>query len=253
MRIFVLALLALVLTACGGGGSSDSGSSSSSSFTVTAIDGYLSSAEVYVDRNGDGVAGSDELIGSTDINGQIVLDNVNKAYPIIIRAVAGITRDSDYSDAIAENYEMVSSAGKTVVTPFTTLSYLYDIPMDEVLKKLDPDGSLGLDVETISGDYASINTNKGVVSQALARSMAKALKDEISNNKDSGSQTTNTLDSYVNSIVTTLATQVAAAANIADDLNETVITIVTNSEGAVIPTTTFTTALDAASSGSGSS
>ena len=259
MRILILALLALLLTACGGSGgssnssTSSSSSSSSSSFTVTAIDGYLSSAEVYLDRNGDGIAGSDELVGSTDINGQIVLDSANKAYPVIIRAVAGITYDSDYTDPISENYEMVSAAGNTVVTPFTTLSYIYDIPMDEVVKKLDPDGSLGLDVDTISGDYVAIDTDVGVVTQALARSVAGVFEDEIANNMDTGLPTTDTLDSYVDSIVTTLDTQVAAASHIANDLNETVITVQTNSEGIVIPTTTSTTAINSASSGSSGS
>ena len=248
-KISLTLLISITLTACGG--SSDSSSSNatnssdtdsstdSNSFTVTAIDGYLSSAEVYVDRDGDGIADSDELVGSTDSNGQIILDSENEVYPIIIRAVAGITRDSDYSGTIAENYEMVSTAGSPVVTPFTTMAYLKDMTMEELVTELDPNGTLGLTAGDISGDYALTSNDVDVTVQALARSIAGVLTEEVSDNAET------TLDTYVESIVETVETQVLASSDVASDLGTMVITVESNN-GVVTPTTTTTTALESA-------
>jgi len=237
--------MALFLTACGGGSSESSSSTSStteaetSSKTYYAVDGRLGFADGYADMNTNGVADSGEYVGTTQEDGSLVLDSSYSTYPIIFKAIAGVTKDADYEGTITESYEMVAPAGQTVITPFTTLAHLNNMTMEDVLAQVDPDGTLGLDLETISGDYTLVDSDLGVTTQALARSLAKALTEELADNSET------TLDSYVESIVETLETQVSASSDIASDLATMVITVESNN-GVMTPAVTTTTALESA-------
>ena len=82
-RLCSTAFLVFVLSACGGGGGSSSNAGGTSSAktkptTITVIDGYIQGATVCVDKNNNGVCEDGETKGTTDVNGKVTLDTVNR-------------------------------------------------------------------------------------------------------------------------------------------------------------------------------
>lgn len=164
------------------GSSSVSGSSSS---TITVIDGYLGYAEVYSDSNEDGIPDDTEYVGTTNIDGEIDLSSGERAYPIIAKAIADITEDSD-TGIVTQSYEMIASTGATVISPYTTLAYLYDVSMDSLIEDyLDSDQTLGLSASELSGDFMSLSSEQGQITQLLARSIRASLQSTIVDNLNS--------------------------------------------------------------------
>ena len=113
--------IVMALTGCGGDNSSNTPSTSTSTstltpstFTVTAIDGYLSSANVY--------AGEDCLdkIGTTNAKGQVKIDNKHKDLKICIKAIQGQTIDATRGP-VQHSFELKAPAGYDVVSPMTDL------------------------------------------------------------------------------------------------------------------------------------
>lgn len=218
--------------------SSELSSADSDSYTLTAIDGYLSGAEVYIDWNKDGIADSDELTGTTDSNGQIELENEAIDYPVIVRAIADSTVDSDSGNTVSDTYEMIADAGASVATPYTTLSYLYDVDFDELVTVLDPNGTIGLDSTTISGDYAALEID---VAQVLARSLALILKETIAKNYDTDTVGITALDTYVEVIVDTLEEESYSSDSLIvfeKDSDDNVVAVVVTTVGSSMNTDT---------------
>ncbi|PKH01319.1 hypothetical protein CXF72_17405 [Psychromonas sp. MB-3u-54] len=154
--------LASILTACGG--SSDS--TDTGSTTYTAIDGYLSAADVYV-LSPDG--STETFIGETDANGQIQILNEYEDYTVIVRVIAGQTSDSDTAGFVTKSYEMRGTEDSTVVTPFTTLASI------NVMTLTDLAAELQLDEADVGGDY--VNTPDGKA-HLVARTLAALLDDD---------------------------------------------------------------------------
>lgn len=172
-RKFLLATLCLPgLVACGGSNSStDDDTETSTDTTITVIDGYLQSAQVYVDSNQDGVADSDEYIGETDENGEIVITAEQSAYPIIADVVVGTTSDSDRIGVVTRSYTLASDAGNVVVTPYTTLAFHSDYSLTDIANELD------LNSNNLSGNYVSLKStasrkNSSTKIHAVARGLA---------------------------------------------------------------------------------
>ena len=166
LKISVLAsTIALALAGCNSDGSStgtsDSGSagtgdssSASGAYTLQAIDGYLVNAEVYadIDQNGT-LSDSDKMLGTTGENGTFTVESDYQDYPIIIKAIAGQTFDTDTAGTLTSNVELIAEKGSAVVTPFSTYAVKTGKTLDEVAAELQ------MDVSMISSDYIASKSN----------------------------------------------------------------------------------------------
>ncbi|WP_234497665.1 hypothetical protein [Vibrio maritimus] len=170
-------LSAIVLSGCGGSNNEDVVNQGR---TITVIDGYLENALVCVDRNNNGVCDEGELIGSTNSNGQFTIPTADQDYPVIIRSIAGQTKDLDRIGYLTQSYEMTASSSSSVVTPFTTLANANDMSVEDLAAELEFDESV------ISGDYVSLKqdadqSKDAIMAHALARSLVQELPTESAN------------------------------------------------------------------------
>ncbi|WP_310735993.1 thrombospondin type 3 repeat-containing protein [Pseudoalteromonas sp. SG45-2] len=135
LRLFFLCVSINTLLACGGGESSDSSQPIEKSpetvtqtYTITAIDGYLRSAVVWLDLNNNGRQDTDEPSTITQANGKGVLtlsSEINpEDYSVILFAEEGKTFDESLNRVINENFILASPKGEQVISPLTTLVYL---------------------------------------------------------------------------------------------------------------------------------
>ena len=207
--LIAASIIAFLVTGCGGGSSSTDSSGSissapenpsstpenpsstpdiSSSINIKAIDGYLSEADVYIDRNLNSISDPNELLSDkTDSNGDVSISSEDAKYPVIIRSVAGQTIDVDSAGYVTETKEMIAPAGYEVVTPFTTIAYLQGKDMAQLAIELN------LSEDLIKGDYVAKNKRasrsddeKKASKKAhlFARSLMKELKDRIKGTHD---------------------------------------------------------------------
>lgn len=121
--VAVLIPMAVTIAGCGGGGSA--GSPATTAISGTVADGYLSGAEVFLDKNGNYQWDGGEPMTTTDANGAYRM-TVSAAdasmYPIVVRAIAGTTIDKDTNTAVANGYVMSAPAGHPgFKSPMTTL------------------------------------------------------------------------------------------------------------------------------------
>ncbi|CAH0531184.1 hypothetical protein CTH30272_03464 [Allocatenococcus thiocycli] len=178
------ASVAIALTGCGGseGGSSDSGTPPTpGGLIITAIDGYLQNAEVWVDKDGNLSNGcefnTDEV---TDENGQATISKADYAgMDVCIKAIAGKTIDKDRG-IIASDFELASPSSdgdQVIVNPMTNMVIekvktqlasdsaldvveAKQVAADEVVAAVTQSG-LTASAEMIFGDYiASAETSK---------------------------------------------------------------------------------------------
>lgn len=215
------ASMALALSGCGGSDSNATTSGTTlpadnSKAVIKAIDGYLVDAEVYIDRNNNGIADSGELLPSlTDANGEITITADDTKYPVIVRAVAGKTYDTDKGGRITQTVEMTAPAGSSVVTPFTTLAAIENLSLTELATKLN------LPEAIIAGDYVASKANSESAQEAkkahvLARSLTLELGNTISESQnDSGELLTKSSE---------IITVVDTAVNNGDELDDVLVT-----------------------------
>jgi len=159
----------LVLAGCGGGGGeSSTDSSSSSKYSVTAIDGYLQNAEVWLDLNENfelDVNEPNTLSGEGGVANLEVGDLVNpEQYPVVVRAIVGQTEDEDQG-LVTTGYVMSAPAGETAVTPLSTLVHVIlkrnqddtDAPEEVAQKKQSAitqvSVQLGIESDDVLGDF----------------------------------------------------------------------------------------------------
>ncbi|MCG9559373.1 hypothetical protein [Vibrio kanaloae] len=185
LKISVLtSTIALALAGCNSDSSSTgtSGSSSTSgAYTLQAIDGYLVNAEVYadIDQNGT-LSDSDKMLGTTGENGTFTVESDYKDYPIIIKAIAGQTFDTDKAGTLTSNVELIAEKGSSVVTPFSTYAVKTGKTLDEVAAELQ------MDVSMISSDYIASKSNADQATKETASKVHLAAR--------SITQTVNSLD-----------------------------------------------------------
>lgn len=181
-QTLVALILSSTLFGCGGGDGSNNDNgvpvadgSEKASFTYRAIDGYLGSAEVYVDRNSNMKADNDEYIGLTGNSGEILIKKSDSDYDIIVRIIAGQTTDSDINSTVSYSKEMISDRGQRTITPFSTLAKLQGLTLEEMADILN------LDYKDISTDYVA---NDAALVHALARSLQILLQTKLADNMD---------------------------------------------------------------------
>ncbi|MEF1226479.1 Ig domain-containing protein [Vibrio fortis] len=116
------ASVAIALSGCGGsdGGSSDG--ATPGGIVITAIDGYLENAQVWVDTNNNLKLDSEDkqLDSNTNANGEITLPNEYKDKAIFIKAIAGQTIDKTRG-LVTSNFDLAATAGATVISPMTNM------------------------------------------------------------------------------------------------------------------------------------
>lgn len=171
------AAVAFSLVGCGGD-SNDLISTPNYLKTIKVIDGYLSQAEICVDKNENSLCDSGESIGVTNAIGAINLKESDLGYPIIAKIIPGKTQDSDRIGIAQKAYVMIASKDQTVITPFTTLANSQGITMDELASDLN------LNPDLISDDYIAKKNqeetkNDAIKVHALARSIVSSLPKTI--------------------------------------------------------------------------
>ncbi|HCG6409322.1 TPA: hypothetical protein NJ163_003212 [Vibrio parahaemolyticus] len=190
-KLSVLAAsVAIALTGCGGsdGGSSDS-TPAPGGLVITAIDGYLQQAQIWVDEDGNRSNGCELNTGElTDENGQATISKADFAgMDVCIKAVANTTIDKDRG-LVASDFTLASLANdhdQIIVNPMTNIvvekvkSQLAGDPTldvvaakkaaeDEVVAAVTQSGSgLKADAAMIFGDY---------IANSSTSDKAKALK-----------------------------------------------------------------------------
>ncbi|EHU9442937.1 hypothetical protein KZY42_000309 [Vibrio vulnificus] len=152
------------LLGCGGGSSSSSGGSSSNSYSVTAIDGYLQNAQVWLDLNKNFVWDANEPRATTGAGGVATLDVTGitnpESFPVVVKAIKGETIDEDTGNTITTDYVMSAPAGEQDVTPLSTMVHVL-LERDETLTKDEAVQTvatqLGIETDDVLGDYIEDN------------------------------------------------------------------------------------------------
>ncbi|KDM91308.1 hypothetical protein [Photobacterium galatheae] len=161
----------VLLSGCGG-----SGSGQEDKETVQVIDGYLSNAEVCVDRNNNFVCDTGEALSErTNAKGQVTISESDSKYPLIARLIAGETSDSDHPGYVWRDAELLAGAGNRLVTPFSTLAQLNQQTLTDYA------ASLNLDPSLITQDYVALKkTNPDAKKVHLyARTITKMLGETL--------------------------------------------------------------------------
>lgn len=167
-RTLAVAIVASLLSACGDAEESNPLPQK----TLTAIDGYLIGAEVYVDRNQNGKADTTEKLSQlTDENGRIAIPSTDAEFDVIVKAIVGKTRDSDTGGTIKQNFELLAKSTSSVASPFTTIAFAQNKTIEELAN------ILGFEHKTLSQDYVTLkNSSEDAKSAHLfARSIVSSL------------------------------------------------------------------------------
>ncbi|HHF3259956.1 putative Ig domain-containing protein [Vibrio diabolicus] len=187
------ASVAIALTGCGGGSGSDNTSTAQSGLEITAIDGYLKNAAVWVDTNENLVLDTGEdtkLDVVTNEYGKFTLPEEYKSQTVFIQAFAGQTEDTTRG-IVTETFSLASTSGSSVVNPMTNMvvskvakQLASDPTLDvvaakkaakeEVVAKLTQSG-LNVDASMIFGDYIA-KADESKEAQAL-NAIGEALVD----------------------------------------------------------------------------
>ncbi|WP_084404880.1 hypothetical protein [Aliagarivorans taiwanensis] len=113
-------LSAALLAGCGDGSVEDS----TAQMRITALDGYLQGAMVWLDLDGDFELDQGEPSATTDENGLFLLDvaEPSDAACVVVKVIPGETIDMDQpSTPVRQSYLLTAPPGGVVVSPLTTL------------------------------------------------------------------------------------------------------------------------------------
>ncbi|MDK9739773.1 hypothetical protein KI655_20985 [Vibrio sp. D404a] len=157
------ASIAMALVGCG----SDSDSSNGpTTFSITAIDGYLANANVFVDSTQDGVC--DLSQGQTDDKGQASLSLDHRNAVVCVNAVAGQTVDSNRG-LVQHDFTLANAGSGTIINPMTNMvnkllaedSELTVADAEEqVVAAITGDAGLEVSQALIFGDYIADTTEQ---------------------------------------------------------------------------------------------
>lgn len=175
-----------IIAGCGGG----SGSGSVDSSTTTTIsgkvaDGYLSGAEVFLDKNGNYQWDSVEPKTTTDGNGaySMTVPVADAAmYPVVARCIAGVTIDKDTNTPVTNSYVMCAPAGATgFISPMSTLirekmlaypsMHLTDA-MTELRNQMNLPAGIDMMADYVAGSHSGVNETHHQTMHTTAQQMA---------------------------------------------------------------------------------
>ncbi|MCQ9066423.1 putative Ig domain-containing protein [Vibrio diabolicus] len=211
------ASVAIALTGCGGGSGSDNTSTAQSGLEITAIDGYLKNAAVWVDTNENLVLDTGEdtkLDVVTNEYGKFTLPEEYKSQTVFIQAFAGQTEDTTRG-IVTETFSLASTSGSSVVNPMTNMvvskvakQLASDPTLDvvaakkaakeEVVAKLTQSG-LNVDASMIFGDYIA-KADESKEAQAL-NAIGEALVDNADIDVEKQLEVTDLVAKEANNII----------------------------------------------------
>ena len=139
-------------------------------YSVTAIDGYLRNARIWLDLNGNYALDDGEPNAISGDGGVADLDVTNvdnpEQYPVVVQAISGQTIDEDEPGVtVSDDYMMSAPPGEKDVTPLSTLVHVLieqnttdsdDAAAIEAAKQAaiqQVADQLGLDEDEILGDF----------------------------------------------------------------------------------------------------
>ncbi|MDN3679607.1 hypothetical protein QWZ04_04590 [Vibrio tapetis subsp. quintayensis] len=176
---FLAMAVASILTGCGGSSDSANKDVVDTKINYQAADGYLINAQVYIDRNEDGIAQESEKHQLTGEKGLFQLTKADSTYPVIIKAIAGKTFDSDKGGYLTKGFELIAEPGQTFVSPYTTLAKVKQITLAELATELNLEESI------LSSDYVALKQDQSAEQRAkkihlVARSLTQQLEPTLS-------------------------------------------------------------------------
>ena len=179
-------------------------------YSVTAIDGYLRNARIWLDLNGNYVLDDGEPNAISGEGGVADLDVTNvdnpEQYPVVVQAISGQTIDEDEPDVtVSDDYMMSAPPGEKDVTPLSTLVHVLidqnttdsdDAAAIEAAKQAaiqQVADQLGLDEDEILGDFvesgvdAAAYAAENLVDSNVLPSSPQELQ-EVAENEDKGTK-----------------------------------------------------------------
>jgi len=177
------------IAGCGGGGGSDGGTTATSTtISGKVADGYLSGAEVFLDKNGNYQWDGGEAKTTTDGNGtyRMTVPTADAATcPVVARAIAGVTIDNDTNTPVANNYVLCAPAGAAgFISPMSTLireKMLADpnMTLTEAMTQLRNQMHLPADIDMmadyIAGSQSGVNASQHQTMHTTARQMVSLM------------------------------------------------------------------------------
>ena len=192
----------LGLVGCFDSSSSSESSSSASSYSVTAIDGYLQNAQVWLDLNSNFMLDAGEPTAITGAGGQATLDVSGipnpESYPVVVRAIKGETIDEDTGTEVVSDYVMSAPAGQQDVTPLSTLVHVIlerddTLTEDEAVSQVAT--QLGIEDEEVLGDFIEDgHTEAAFGAESLVdNGVLKSTPEELATEADEGESDTSSM------------------------------------------------------------
>ncbi|MGR5460632.1 putative Ig domain-containing protein [Vibrio alfacsensis] len=203
------ASVAIALTGCGG---SDDGSKpvEARGIVITAIDGYLHNAEIWVDKDGN-------LANGCELNTEIVTNEDGKAtiskadfagMNVCIKAVAGKTIDNDRG-LVAKGFDLASPASEgnnIIVNPMTNMvieqmSANSELTQEQAEEKVVASISTsitGADSAMIFGDYLANSSNEAkalkVIGETLVDNNELDIETQLAISTEVATETSNIIE-----------------------------------------------------------
>jgi|GEM_PF-2533409 len=160
------------LAGCNSSSDSIDNTEAPATYNVTAIDGYLKNAQVWLDLNKNNQHDAGEPQAITGDGGKATLDVTGienpELYPLIVRVIKGQTVDESTGNTVASNYTMSAPAGEQDITPLSTFVHVKLVqliddlgsePSDEDIANAkiqaveDIAGELGINEAEVLGDF----------------------------------------------------------------------------------------------------
>lgn len=191
----ILLSTAILFSACSGGGGGTTTTQTTTTPTTTnlsgtVIDDYLQNAVVCIDINMNGNCDTDEPTANTGTQGEYTISDVKTdvatQYPLLAVATPGLTLDSGI--AISGKYKLKSPAGKTIITPLTTMAQYAiennpaidaETAASTIVKAIGLTGEADAD---IYADYINASNTASVATKNKLHGVAKVVARTIGNN-----------------------------------------------------------------------
>jgi len=180
--------IALALTACGG---SSDGSSGEANAKLTAIDGYLANAELWVDTNDNLTLDSGDTVlpEKSDEKGQFTLTAEQQGHAVFIKAIAGETIDS-VRGVVSTDFKLSAPAGSSVANPMTNMVIQQlaagstQAEAEETVIKSIQDSGLTVSRDLIFGDYLADTSNQqaqalNIIAESLVDNAGESIDNQL--------------------------------------------------------------------------
>jgi hypothetical protein len=214
--LFPILFASTVLASCGGGGGNGMTSAlDSATVSGIAIDGYLSNALVFLDRNDNKSLDVDEPFARTLPDGSYALkiktSDLGK-YRVVVRAIAGETIDQDMpNQTVAADFVLVGlKETPQVISPLTTLIAIEEsnqtgLTAQQAEARVKLSLGLGNSSQALTVDYGNIKNLVGNQELVKLRNHAPLIVSLIQKNLLSGGsiseKLSDALDEYKNALI----------------------------------------------------